>query len=81
MADPAAAFTAMAERIAKIDPKDFGGAVVIVPPGGGEASVEFVLSDPAPVLAQFYTTAQSRLELAAAQAKDAEIQAAPWTRR
>lgn len=82
MADPAEAFALMAERIAKIDQTEFAGAVVVVPPGGGEI-IAFLTTDPQPNQAQFYTSVMSRVEIAAAHAKDAEAtaQGQPWMRR
>lgn len=52
-------FRAMAERIDR-NPSEFGGACVIVPPGGGEP-IQFLLVDPKSDVAQFFGTLQSKI--------------------
>jgi hypothetical protein len=68
IADP---FVAMAKRIEAIDPKEFAGAVVIVPPEGGPA-VEFMLNDPQPNAAAFWAIAKTRVEVRVAEVVDEE---------
>lgn len=54
-------FRAMAERIER-NPQEFGGAVVIVPPGGGEP-IEFLLIDTKGDVGQFLGTVKAKLEV------------------
>jgi hypothetical protein len=61
-------FRTMAERIDR-NPSEFGGACVIVPPGGGDP-IEFLLVDPNSDLAQFYATIQSKLQMQLEALKD-----------
>ncbi len=68
--DPARVFTAMAERLGRIDVEEFAGAAVIVPRDG--APIVFLLADPAPKPAQFWSGVVSRVEIAAAEARQAE---------
>ena len=70
MEDPASAFTAMAARLGRIDPEEFAGAAVIVPKDGEPIVV--VLADPTPKAAQFWSLVVSRVEIAAAEARQAE---------
>lgn len=74
MADPAEVFTAMAERLAKIDASEFAGAAVIVAKDG--MPIEFLLVDPTPSAPQFWSGVQTRVEIGAAKARDAEVDAA-----
>ena len=67
MSDPADQFTAMAERIARIKPEEFAGAVVIVPPGDQEAIV-FLSADPQPDIVGFWAVCETRV-----QAKKVEV--------
>ena len=80
MPDPSDAFKEMAERIGNIALAEFAGAVVIVPPGEHEPIV-FLTTDPKPSAAQLYAAVQSRVEIGAAQAQDAEAKAHSWQRR
>jgi len=57
----AACFTSMAERIAR-NPQEFGGACVIVPPGGGDP-IEFMLIDTKGDVAQFYATVMTKVQV------------------
>lgn len=70
MDDPAAAFTAMAARIARIDPAEFAGAAVIVSKDGDP--IVFLLTDPTPKPAHFWSGLSARVEVAAAEARQAE---------
>ncbi len=81
MSDHADQFTAMADRLGKIDPAEFAGAVVVVPPEGDPIS--FLLTDPKPNAMQFWSGLQSRVELAAAEALQAQQtpQQPGWGRR
>lgn len=77
--DPAAVFNAMVARLERIDPKEFAGAAVIVPRDGEPIVV--LLSDPSPKAAQFWSLVISRVEIGAAEAKDAEqAQIGPYGR-
>lgn len=51
----------MAERIER-NPSEFGGACVIIPPGGGEG-IEFLLIDSKGDIAQFMGTIKAKLEV------------------
>lgn len=79
--DPASFFAAMAERIARIDAAEFAGAAVIVPKDGDP--IVFLLADPSPKAGQFWTGLASRVEIAAAEAQQAETQdqLSPFGRR
>lgn len=68
----AAPFEAMARRIEKIDSAEFAGAVVIVPPGGEDAPIEFVMSNPAPDMLLFWTSLESLVKIRAAEAMQNE---------
>ncbi len=74
MDDPGGAFTAMAARLDRIDPAEFAGAAVIVPKDGEPIVV--LLADPAPKPAQFWSLVASRVEIAVAEARQAEEAAA-----
>ena len=80
MTDQSQPFLDMAARIEKIDPEEFAGAVVIVPPGGGEA-ITFLHTDPAPVLAAFWATLTGRVEVGTANAQDSEKASQQWAGR
>lgn len=72
MADLAAAFIRMAERIRAIEPDDFNGAVVLVAPDGTEITLMMQGSRDEMV---FWSTAKSKIEIAAADF--AQREAAP----
>ena len=72
--EPAEAFTAMAARLGRIDMGEFAGAAVIVPKEGDPIVV--LLADPSPKPAQFWSLVVSRVEIAAAEARQAEEAAA-----
>lgn len=69
-------FAHMADRIRKSDPADFAGAVVIVPPSGDP--ITYLVNDPKPSLAQFWTGLQGRITVAAADAQQDEARQNPW---
>ncbi len=69
MSDISDVFRRMAERIEGIDPKEFGGAVLIVPPpdaSGMQRPIEILLIDPRRDLANFWAMARGQVEIAAA---------------
>ena len=80
MIEQAKPFADMAARLERIEPAEFAGAVVVVPPGDGEPIV-FLTTDPAAVPAQFWSSLSSRVETAAVRAQAAEQNAQPWARR
>ena len=59
-------FTKMAARIAHNEDANFGGACVIVPPGGGKA-IELVMLDSAADEGQFWSTILTRIQMAIAE--------------
>ncbi len=61
-------FRAMADRIER-NPSEFGGACVIVPPGGGEG-IEFLLIDARGDVAQFYSAIQTKLQISLKDMED-----------
>ncbi len=56
-------FRAMADSIDNNEGKPFGGAVVIIPPGGGDA-IEMLVLDSREDALQFYTNIKTMAELA-----------------
>jgi hypothetical protein len=56
-------FAAMALRIAHNAKETFGGAVVIVPPGGGDP-IEILMLDPHADLGMFWGTIRTKIDLA-----------------
>ena len=81
MSEHAAPFSEMAARIAKIDPGEFAGAVVVVPPGGGDP-IAFLTTDPKPDLMQFWSTVKARVEVRATEMiQQAAAQIDPWNQR
>lgn len=74
MADP---FSEMANRLGLVPDTEFGGAVVIVPPGEGPA-IEFLLTDPAPDIVMFWASVKSRVEIAYAMAVNAADKGQTW---
>ena len=78
--DPAKVFADMAARIARIEPTEFAGAVVIVPPDGDPVS--FLTTEvPAPDIVQFWATAKTRVEIRLANAMEIAQAAQPWQGR
>jgi hypothetical protein len=61
-------FRLMAERIER-NPQEFGGAVVIVPPGGGEP-IEFLLIDTKGDVGQFYGAVTTKIQMVLETLKD-----------
>jgi hypothetical protein len=53
-------FTAMADRITQNAAQPFGGAVVIVPPGGGTA-IELLMLDPQADIAMFWSAITTKI--------------------
>ena len=56
-------FTKMAERIQHNEDAHFGGACVLVPPGGGKA-LELLMLDAAEDEGQFWATILTRIQVA-----------------
>lgn len=69
-------FRTMAERIDR-NPSEFGGACVIVPPGGGDP-IEFLVVDPKGDLAQFFSTIQTKLAMQLEGLKDKQRSLQQW---
>ena len=61
-------FRAMADRIER-NPFEFGGACVVIPPGGGEG-IEFLLIDAKGDTAQFYSAIQTKIQIALKEMED-----------
>lgn len=72
MDEPAKAFAEMADRIVRMNPAEFAGAAVIVPRDG--EPIIFLLQDPNPKAAQFWSGVASRVEVAAALAQKSEAE-------
>jgi hypothetical protein len=69
-------FRVMAARIDR-NPAEFGGACVIVPPGGGDP-IEFLVVDPKGDLAHFYSSIQTKIQVALEELKDKSRQLQGW---
>jgi hypothetical protein len=69
-------FRAMAERIDR-NPTEFGGACVIVPPGGGDP-IEFLLVDPKSDVAQFFGTLQSKIAVVLEEMRSSASRQQTW---
>lgn len=71
-ADPAKLFANMADRIKHMGSSPalagFGGAVVIVPPTGGDP-IEILMLDPHADLAMFWGTIRTKIDIALANAE------------
>ena len=82
MTSPAQLFTDMAARIEKTDEKEFAGAAVIVPPGGGDP-ITLLLVDPKQDIVQFFATVKSRVEIVTGAVMEAARDQAQggWQRR
>ena len=61
MSTPADPFTTMATRITHNEDAKFGGACVLVPPGGGKA-LELLMLDAAEDEGQFWATILTRIQ-------------------
>jgi hypothetical protein len=70
-ADP---FTKMAERIQHNEDATFGGACVLVPPGGGKA-LELLMLDTAEDEGQFWATILTRIQVAINENDQRKLQA------
>lgn len=60
--DEAAKFSAMAERITKNAPEEFGGAFVVVPPKDAGEALEVLVLDPRQDPAQFWIFLKTKAE-------------------
>ena len=65
-------FTKMAERIDHNADAKFGGACVLVPPGGGKA-LELLMLDTAEDEGQFWATILTRIQTAIAEADQKKL--------
>jgi len=74
-------FRKMAERIDHNADAGFGGACVIIPPGGQGDPIEVLLLDNAADPATFYSTVSTRLQLALDKIGDQKAQQAAFGRR
>ena len=66
-------FTKMAERIQHNEDAKFGGACVLVPPGGGKA-LELLMLDAAEDEGQFWATILTRIQTAIHDADQKKVQ-------
>lgn len=62
MEDFTKAFTEMAERIARMNPEEFAGALVFVPPEGDPLAI-LLAESPKPNLVQFWHIAETRVQI------------------
>jgi len=69
-------FKAMADRIER-NPQEFGGAVVIVPPGGGEP-IEFLLIDAKGDVGQFFGSIKAKLEVYLEELRSVQQRGPQW---
>jgi hypothetical protein len=69
-------FRAMANRIER-NPSEFGGACVIIPPGGGEG-IEFLLIDAKGDVAQYYGTILTKVQVVMEEMKDQQRRLQPF---
>ena len=69
-------FRAMADRIDR-NPSEFGGACVIIPPGGGEG-IEFLLIDAKGDVAQFYGAVTTKVQVVMEEMKDQQRRMQPF---
>ena len=63
---PADHFRDMADRIERNVPAEFAGALLVVPPAGGEA-IEILLVNPSHDLALFWSTILAKVQIAASE--------------
>jgi hypothetical protein len=61
-------FRIMANRIER-NPSEFGGACVIIPPGGSEG-IEFLLIDSKGDIVQFFSTIQAKIQFVLKEMED-----------
>lgn len=78
MSEKSDPFYEMSRRVEAVAPSEFAGAVVIVPPTGDV--IAFMMTDPNPSLAQFWSGLEGRVQVAANAAQDAEKQQQAWRR-
>jgi len=76
--DDSQPFRDMAARIDKNANAEFGGAALIVPPGGGEP-IAILLIDPKRDVASFWGAVQAKVAIAVAEMQEA--QNSPFGRR
>jgi hypothetical protein len=69
-------FRAMADRIER-NPSEFGGACVIIPPGGGEG-IEFLLIDAKGDVAQFFGAVMTKVQVVMEEMKDQQRRGQQW---
>ncbi len=69
-------FRAMADRIER-NPQEFGGACVIIPPGGGEG-IEFLLIDSKGDIAQFLGAVMTKIQVVMEEMKDQQRRLQPF---
>ena len=69
-------FRAMADRIDR-NPSEFGGACVIIPPGGGEG-IEFLLIDAKGDIAQFFGAILTKVQVVMEEMKDQQRRLQPF---
>lgn len=73
-------FEAMAARIAKIDAAEFAGAVVIVPPKGGDP-IQFLITDPTQKPEDFWAFIKSKVEIRTVEIMESARSQDPWGQR
>lgn len=76
--DPSQPFADMAARIGKIDPVEFAGAIVMVPPEG--EALAFLITDPSPNIFQFLVSCETRIQERKADALQRAQDQNPWNR-
>lgn len=64
-------FVDMAKRLARNQDAEFGGAMVLVPPGGGDP-ISLLIVDPAQDLGHFLSAAMTKLEIVLNAFKEAQ---------
>jgi hypothetical protein len=80
MKSPADAFRDMAARIERNEASEFAGALLLVPPDGGDP-VELLLVNPAHDLAFFWSTIHSKVQVAAREFEERARSNDPFGRR
>jgi hypothetical protein len=69
-------FRTMADRIER-NPSEFGGACVIIPPGGGEG-IEFLLIDAKGDVAQFLGAVMTKIQVVMEEMKEQQRRLQPF---
>lgn len=77
---PTDIFRSMADRIDRNDPKEFAGAMLVVPPDGGEP-ITMLLIRPDHDLAMFWATVGSMIAVAAREFEEKARSNDPFARR